>query len=77
MASRKNCLADWNLLRVASVGCKPNPSQVTDSDQNYCERSNFIALQKIKQLKPEVVVLAQSTAWQTSEIDVLERALKI
>lgn len=67
---------DWQLLRVASVGCKPNPHQLEDSTTQYCEHSNYVALEKIKQTQPKVVVLAQSTAWQASEVEALTNALQ-
>lgn len=73
---QNNLPKDWQLLRVASVGCKPNPSQAQDSSTNYCERSNYVALEKIGLIRPDVVVLAQSTAWNAAEVDLLTATLK-
>jgi peptidoglycan/LPS O-acetylase OafA/YrhL len=73
---RKNLPADWQLLQVASVGCKPNPSQLEDSSTSYYERSNYVALETIKKTHPQTVVIAQSTAWQISEVESLTAALK-
>jgi hypothetical protein len=73
---RKNLPSDWQLLQVASVGCKPNPAQLEDSSTNYCERSNYVALETIKKTHPQTVVIAQSTAWQISEVESLSTALK-
>ena len=73
---RKNLPTDWQLLQVASVGCKPNPAQVEDSNTSYCERSNYVALETLKKSRPQTVVIAQSTAWQISEVDSLTAALK-
>jgi peptidoglycan/LPS O-acetylase OafA/YrhL len=67
---------DWQLLQVASVGCKPNPTQLQDSNSNYCERSNYRAIELIKKIHPQTVVLAQSTAWQPSEIETLSASLR-
>lgn len=67
--------SNWQLLRVASVGCKPNPHQLEDSASQYCERSNYVALEKIKQTQPKTVVLAQSTSWQSNEVESLTSAL--
>ena len=73
---KKNLPADWQLLQVASVGCKPNPAQVEDSSTSYCERSNYVALKAIKKTHPQTVVLAQSTAWRLPEVESLSTALK-
>jgi hypothetical protein len=73
---RKNLPTDWQLLQVASVGCKPNSAQLEDSSTSYCERSNYVALETIKKAHPQVVVIAQSTAWQISEVESLTAALK-
>ena len=73
---RKNLPRDWQLLQVASVGCKPNPAQSEDSSTSYCERSNYVALETIKKTHPQTVVMAQSTAWQISEVESLSAALK-
>jgi hypothetical protein len=73
---RKNLPADWQLLQVASVGCKPNPMQAEDSNTSYCERSNYVALETIKKTRPQTVVLAQSTAWKLPEVESLSSALK-
>lgn len=73
---RKNLPADWQLLQVASAGCRPNPMQSEDSNISYCERSNYIALEAIKKTRPQTVILAQSTAWKVSEVESLSATLK-
>jgi len=73
---RKNLPADWQLLQVASVGCKPNPIQAEDSSISYCERSNYVTLETIKKTHPQTVVLAQSTAWKLPEVESLSTTLK-
>ena len=73
---RKNLPFDMQLLQVASVGCKPNPAQLEDSSTSYCERSNYVALDVIKKTHPQTVVIAQSIAWQISEVQSLSAALK-
>ena len=65
----KNLPADWRLMQVASSGCLPNPNQILDSQDKYCERSNFIALKMIKSVRPEAVVLAQSIKWNKEKIE--------
>ena len=73
---RNNLPTDMRLLQVASVGCKPNPAQLEDSSTSYCERSNYIALETIKKTHPQTVVIAQSTAWKSSEVELLTSTLK-
>jgi peptidoglycan/LPS O-acetylase OafA/YrhL len=50
---------DWQILQVASTGCFPDPSASSPSTTNYCQQSNWTALQTIAKAKPEVVVVAQ------------------
>lgn len=57
---RKSLPKDWDVLIVASSGCKPSLSAITDSTSNYCERSNGVALKSILDLKPDAVIVAQS-----------------
>jgi hypothetical protein len=73
---RKNLPAGWQLLQVASVGCKSNPAQLEDSSTSYCERSNYVALETIKKTHSQTVVLAQSTAWKLPEVESLSSTLK-
>ena len=73
---RNNLPSDMQLLQVASVGCKPNPAQLEDSNTSYCERSNYVALDAIKKTHPQTVVIAQSTAWKSSEVEFLTSTLK-
>ena len=73
---RKNLPTGVQLLQVASVGCKPNPAQVEDSNASYCERSNYVALEVIKKTHPQTVVIAQSTAWKSSEVESITTTLK-
>ncbi len=52
--------ADWELLIVASSACPANPNHAVDSVDNYCSRSNFVAMQAIRKTQPDVVVVAQN-----------------
>lgn len=49
---------DWQILQVASSGC-PVSIVANDSSNNYCEKSNFVALESIKFSKPDVVIVTQ------------------
>ncbi len=50
---------DWQILQVASSGCFPDPNASGPSTTNYCQHSNWVALQAIAKAKPDVVIVAQ------------------
>jgi hypothetical protein len=55
---KSNMPKNWEILIVASSGC--NPKIITkDSKLDYCERSNWTALEAIKKIKPEAIIVAQ------------------
>jgi peptidoglycan/LPS O-acetylase OafA/YrhL len=57
----KQTLPDnWSILQVASSGCYANAGYATDSDTNYCARSNWFAMQVIRSQKIDVVIIAQA-----------------
>jgi len=51
--------ADWQILQVASSGCLPDPNASGPSTTDYCQHSNWVALQAIAKAKPDVVIVAQ------------------
>ena len=53
---------DWQILQVASSGCFPNPNASGPSTTDYCQHSNWVALQAIAKAKPEVVIVAQESS---------------
>ena len=74
----------WNILQIASAGCAPDLVQ-DDNPFHYCERSNYTALQKITEIKPEVVVLKYNAAQditrdhsslKDTSLELLERGIK-
>jgi peptidoglycan/LPS O-acetylase OafA/YrhL len=56
---KKYLTNDWNILQVASSGCKAKLNAI-DSNVDYCEKSNWFAYKTILDAKPEVVLIAQS-----------------
>ncbi len=52
--------ADWELLIVASSACPADPNDSADSNVSYCARSNFVAMQTIRETRPDVVVVGQN-----------------
>lgn len=51
---------NWQILQIASSGCLPSVTFAANSETEYCAKSNWFALETIKSIKPEVVVVAQS-----------------
>lgn len=64
----------FNILQVASSGCAPKIGARENRD-DYCEYSNWYALEKIKELKPELVVIAQNAGHRVAEIKSITEAL--
>ena len=56
---RLNLPPDWQILQVASSGCFPDVEANGPSATDYCQHSNWVAMQTIAQAKPDVVVVAQ------------------
>lgn len=56
----KNLPNNWQILQTTSAGCIPNISSPHDSITNYCDKSNWFALETIKSQRPNVVIVAQN-----------------
>lgn len=56
---KSNLPADWQILMGASSGCVANPSIIKPSSIQYCDHSNWFALQTIAKTQPDVVIVAQ------------------
>jgi peptidoglycan/LPS O-acetylase OafA/YrhL len=56
---RESLPKDWDVLIVASSGCKP-ALVASDSKSNFCERSNWFARKSIAEQRPDAVLIAQS-----------------
>ena len=73
---RENLYADWNVLIVASSGCRPmldgDPASTTD----YCKKSNGFALAKILEIKPDAVIVGQAQAHKSAELKALGARLR-
>ncbi len=50
---------DWQLLQVATSSCPPYKNYQLPSTVDYCAQSNWFALAKIKESKPDVVIVAE------------------
>ncbi len=56
---KQNQPTNWTLLQVASSGCSPKIIY-KENKQDYCDYSNWFAIQKIQTLKPQVVLIGQN-----------------
>ncbi|MBP7954151.1 MAG: acyltransferase [Nitrosomonas sp.] len=56
---KKNLPDDWQILQVASPGCAPELENAMQSKVNYCNQSNWFAIETIQNTTPDVVVIAQ------------------
>lgn len=50
---------DWQVMQVASSGCRPAMDVTGDPKTDYCVRSNQFAMETVEKARPDVVFLAQ------------------
>ena len=72
---KKNLPPSWQILQIASSGCRPTLVQADSADQ-YCLHSNFQALQSIAENRPEVVLVAQEQGHEIAHMQKMAEALK-
>ena len=51
---------NWQVLQIASSACWPNPNINSPSTESQCKQSNYFAMKTIKDVMPDVVVIAQA-----------------
>jgi peptidoglycan/LPS O-acetylase OafA/YrhL len=68
--------AEWQILQVASSGCPPSVAAEGPSGTNYCQQSNWFALQAIAEAKPDVVLIAQNTGHDIASFKLISEKLK-
>jgi len=73
---KNNLPADWQVLIVASSGCPPDVNVTEDSPTLYCQRSNWFALNAIRQAKPDVVIAARVDGHERDRMIALADALE-
>nr|WP_255698777.1 acyltransferase family protein [Polynucleobacter sp. IMCC30063] len=66
----KNLPSDWQFNEVISSGCWPSPFQKVDNLQDYCDHSNYFAMQTIAKNKPDVVVISRRLQWNQEAFQV-------
>ncbi|OQX12249.1 MAG: hypothetical protein BWK76_17955 [Desulfobulbaceae bacterium A2] len=67
---------DVSLLQVGSSGCPPSAVDFAPDPLMTCNRANRFALEKIEELRPGTVILAQSIKHETNDYDGLTARLK-
>jgi len=55
-----NLPKNWQFLQVASSACRPDADKVKPSTTSQCAQSNYFAMRTIREVKPNVVLIAQS-----------------
>ena len=71
----KTLSKDYEVLQVASSGCKA--SLISSNNKiNYCEYSNYFALETIKKIKPETVIIGQILGHDFNRMESISKALK-
>jgi peptidoglycan/LPS O-acetylase OafA/YrhL len=55
---KKNLPSSWQLLQISSSMCFPSIDVKNSSSTNYCTKSNWLSLETIKKVKPDVVMIA-------------------
>lgn len=73
---KNNLPKNWDVLIVASSGCTPNALVKSDSKTDSCERSNWFALKKIKESKPDVVIVAHDKNHQFENLKTIGNYFK-
>lgn len=68
---RENLSADWNVLIVASSGCRPRLDGDPASTTDYRKKSNGFALAKILENKLDTVIVAQAKAHTSAELQAI------
>ena len=51
---------DWQILIISSSGCPANIDVPDKNANDYCQRSNQLAIKTISEIKPTVVLVAQN-----------------
>lgn len=76
---RQHIKEGFSFYQVASSGCRPHVAEDSESRGEFklaCDRSNSFALAKIKELKPDLVILAQKNDHDKNDYDHIVSELK-
>ena len=56
---KKKMLDDWQILQVASLACAPKLENAMQSKVDYCNQSNWFAIETIQNTTHDCVVIEQ------------------
>ncbi len=68
-------LPDWDVLQVTSNGCMA-ATEARDNRQNFCEYSNWFAMQTIAREAPDVVIVGQNLGHNLANMISIGEALR-
>ena len=71
----KTLPADFEILQIASSSCIPK-LDAEQSNINYCEQSNWMALEQIKKVKPHIVIIGQRSGHDSINMEKFAKYLK-
>lgn len=73
---RKEMPENWDILQVASSGCVASPDVKGPSTTDFCTQSNWFALDQIKKIIPDVVIVGQNENHDPANLRRIFLALK-
>lgn len=65
----------WQILQITSSGCPPSIIFQLDSEDEYCAKSNWLALKVMGEIKPNIVLIARSEGHDVKEMDQITQKL--
>jgi peptidoglycan/LPS O-acetylase OafA/YrhL len=66
---------DWQVLQITSSGCAARIDNLRNDQTDYCARSNKFAIDVMREVKPDVVVIAQSADHNVESMNRVTSAL--
>lgn len=66
---------EFEVLQVASSACRAN-LEAKENKDNYCEYSNWFALDQIQKIKPEFVIIGQHSGHEFDNMKKIQNKLK-
>lgn len=72
----KHLPKNWQILQVTSSGCAPDISVQHNLSTNYCAKSNNFALEAIKKVRPNIVIVGQNLGHKVERMYSIGSALE-
>lgn len=74
-ALKSNLTSDFQVLIVATSSCSPAIIEI-DSSTDYCQKSNYVAIENIKKNIPDIVVISSKNSYEIHDMIKKESYLK-